>query len=206
MTKGCINWNDEKIRYNQTTKIIEKFLADLKASKQTNFWLEECNVCSACCAVEGVGGEWYVKLPQINNTEFLSQADIMFDLIYSEKFSMPVTGEGLCENEVPQNLAKAINMLSTAKAEYKEYANSDDMINDLKNSMLLGKSAEISYKTDYGGGHFICIVAYDDSSKEFICYDPWPSNKHCKNGGIKERYSEDFFKERARQRAIIVSK
>lgn len=204
MIKGSRNWNDGTIRFVQTTKIIEKFLSDLKASKKIDFWLEECNVCMACTAIEAVGGEWCVRLPQINNIEFLTQADIMFDFIYSEKFNMPITGAGLCENEVPQNLVKAISMLSTAKAEYKEYANSNDMIIDLKNNITAGKAVEISYKTDYGGGHFICLAAYDDSTKEFICYDPWPENKHCKNKGIKERYSEDFFKERAKQRAIIV--
>src|SRR5574344_2049607 len=205
MRKGCINWNGD-IRYNQTTKIIERFLADLKASKQTSFWLEECNVCASCTGIEGVGGEWTVQLPRIGNTEFLTQADIMFDAIYSGKFSMPVTGDGLCENEVPQNLARAVGLLSTAKADYREYHDYDSMSSDIIKACGEGKASVISYRTSFGGGHFICIATYDDSTDEFICYDSWPSNGLCRNGGIRERYSPSFFKDSARLRAVVIYK
>ena len=99
------------IRYDQTTKIIERVFSDLKTAKELNFWLESCNVCACACGVEAAGGEWKAKLPIIDGKEIISQADLLFDFCYSAygKSILPDVKDGIMENELATNLAFAID-------------------------------------------------------------------------------------------------
>jgi len=199
MIYGTKCWEDSSIYYLQTTAIIERFLKDLKLSKQVNFWLESCNVSAACTGVESVGSQWKVKIPQLNDKNILSQKDIMFDFLYSD-LGGKWKADGICENEVAENIVYAINKLSTAKAKLIKVNNDVTIIIDsLKNK----KACELSYTTDYGGGHYICIVAYDSETKEFIYYNSWPEDKMNKNNGILERISFDFISKRLRHDQYI---
>ena len=45
MIYGVKNWNDKSIRYDQTKRVIEKFLADLKKNKQVDFSLVREQLC-----------------------------------------------------------------------------------------------------------------------------------------------------------------
>lgn len=209
MIKGTKNWQDESIRYIQTNAIIERFLADLKEAKLqgksgTDFWLESCNVSAACCGVESVGGEWRVRLPQISGKNIISQKDLMFDFLYSD-IGGKWKRDGICENEVPENIVYAINQLSTAHAQLINVTNGNAGVNAIKESLLSGKACETSYLTDYGGGHYICFVAYDDEAKEFIYYNSWPDDKENRNGGIKERMTEHFLALHMRTRYIEIT-
>lgn len=202
---GTRNWKDESIRYNQETAIIERFLADLKITKQATFWLESCNVSAACCGIESVGGEWKVKLPSINGKNILSQKDIMFDFLYSNAGGR-YKRDGICENEVPENIAFAINRLSTAIAKVVNVKNGQYGIESMIYSLASGNACEVSYLTDYGGGHYICVVAYDYDAKEFIYYNSWLSDKMNKNRGIKERFPEAQLAEKMRPRYIEIAR
>lgn len=192
-------WNDTSIRYDQTKRTIEKFLADLKYSKQTDFWLESCNVCSSCCAVESVDGNWKLELPRINNRAFMSQADLLFNYIYSNS-----SVDGICKNEVIENLSAGINALSDVESTVCYVKNSNELLKEIKRSLKEGKAVVLSYKTDYNSYHYICIVAYDTTKDLFYCYDSWADNKHCKNGGKLETYKSSFFKSRAKLRFMEV--
>lgn len=200
MIYGIKKWKDTSIRYLQTTAIIERFLADLKAAKQLSFSLESCNVSSACCGVEGVGAEWRVRLPQLNGRNVLSQKDIMFDYLYSDLPGL-YKADGICENEVPENLVMAVNALSTAHARLIK----DNCIENMKQSLKKGSACVLSYLTDYGGGHYICVVAYNEDTKEFIYYNSWPDDKMNRNGGIQERFSEADLAKRMRPRYIEIT-
>lgn len=202
---GAKNWQDKSIRYIQTNAIIERFLADLKTAKQVSFWLESCNVSAACCGVEAVGGEWKVKLPSLNGRNIISQKDLMFDFLYSD-LGPGYKNDGICENEVPDNLAFAINYLSTARALSCKVANGKQGIDCMRNSIALGNACEVSYRTDYGGGHYICIVAYDYGTKEFIYYNSWPGDKMNKNDGIQERFPESDLADKMRPRYIEIAR
>jgi len=203
MIYGASNWSVVSIRYLQTTKIVERFLADLKKSRQADFWLESCNVCSAACAVEAVGADWKATLPMIDGSFVITQADLMFDWIYSDGSGMYEV-DGVCENEVPENLRVAIEHLSNAHAALKTYEEPGVAMEDMKASLRKGKACVLSYRTDYGSGHYICAVAYDTEKHIFLCYDSWPQNKHCKRNGILEEYGDEFFSGRMRPRYIEV--
>lgn len=194
------NWNDTSIRYDQTKRIIEKFLADLKKSNQINFWLESCNVCASCCAVESVGGTWKLDLPRVNNRAFMSQADLLFNYIYSNVS----VADGVCDNEVMEYLSYGIKALSDIKSDVYYTKDNNELITEIKKSLKDNKSIVLSYKTDYNSYHYIDIVAYDTVKDLFYCYDSWADNKHCKNGGKLETYKSSFIKSRAKLRYMEV--
>lgn len=187
-------WNKTTIRYNQQKRTIEKFLTDLRTTKQVNFSLESCNVCAACCAIEAVGAEWKTKLPTLDNNNILSYADLMFNYIYSFPCGLPIVdrGNGICENECIENLAFAIGKMSTASA--KVYYNNDTNIiaSNIKDELLLNNSAIVtSYNDEYTPGHYICIVYYNQDLNMFIYYDSWNNSKRNLNGGILEKFKYD---------------
>lgn len=199
-------WNKTSIRYDQTTKIIELFLQDLKASNQSTFWLQSCNVCSSCCSVEAVGGQFKVKQPLLGSTEFMSQADIMFAFIYSKfgRDQLPVKPVvGVIESELMDNLTFAINSLSTCKATSRYFKTSIETVEAMKESLNRGCAVTISYLTGYNSGHYISVVNWD--GKKFYAYDSWKDNMHCKKGGVLEEYEPSFFLERARHRFIEIT-
>jgi hypothetical protein len=209
MSFGAKYADNDGIRYNQTTKIIERILDDMKKSGEIKYWLESCNVCACGCGVEAVGGEWKIKLPVFAGKELFSQADMMMFFLYSTegRARMPKLVDGVKENEVADNLVYAINEISTAKATLHEYkegeigAMRDDMIEALRR----GSAIALSYLTDYNSGHYIAIVKYDEKARTFMAYDSWAANVHCKNNGVKEWYPEAFIITRARPRFIEIS-
>ena len=202
MIYGTKNWKDSSIRYLQTTAIIERFLKDLKISKKIDFWLESCNVSSACTTVESVGGEWKVRLPQLYNKNIISQKDIMFDFLYSD-LGGKWKADGICENEVAENLVYAVNNLSTAKAVLCKFDNSNKAVSSMIESLKNKKGCVCSYTTIYNTGHYISIVAYDSDTDEFIIYNSWPEDSINKNNGIQERISSSFLKEKLRYNQYI---
>lgn len=205
MIIGAINWNYRTIRYNQEKRVIEKFLADIKITKQATYWLESCNVCACACAVEAIGAKWRCSLPMIDNKPIISQADLLFDYIYSDVYGK-YKKDGVCENEVPEHLTAAIEALSESKAELKTFFTTTDTVESMKAQLKKGHACVFSYLTDYQSGHYIVAVAYDDEVDSFICYDSWSSNKHCKNYGVQELYTSQFLKQRLRMRFIDVYK
>lgn len=202
---GAKNWNKTSIWYNQTTKIIEYFLEDLKAQGHSDFWLQSCNVSASCCGIEAVGGQFRSKSPVIDSKTFMSQADIMFSFIYSKygRTLLPVKPVvGVIESELMVNLTFAINKLSTAKATSLFFANSKELVETMKKDLNDGCAVVLSYLTDYGSGHYITVVNWRDG--KFYAYDSWAGNKHCSKGGVLEEYSPDFFIKRARHRYIKI--
>jgi hypothetical protein len=199
MTK---NGSNTSIRYDQTKRVIDSFLLDLRQQGDLKWNLETCNVCASCCAIEAVGAKFKCTLPKIDNQTFISQADLMFDFIYKSK-DTPVRQDKLCENEVPANLEFAINKMSTAKAKLKQFNSVNEFITSLQKDLNSKKAIVLSYLTDYGTGHFICLVGID--SNTIFAYDSWGDNKHCKKGGKLEEYDLLFFKERCKERLRYIS-
>ena len=198
------NWNGD-IRYLQTTKVIDRFLLDLKKAGKTEFFLETCNMCAASCGIEAVNAKWKCVPPSLDGKAIVSMADIMFAYNYSTLSGM-FRPDGVCENEVPENIVKCINALSTAKSRLvmnKVWSNKS-YVEAMKEALKQGHACVLSYRTDYGSGHYICLVAYDPDSKEFVAYDSWPNNIHCLHNGIRERYQETFFISRMRNRFIEI--
>lgn len=203
----AIKWNDTSIRYNQENRTIEKFLKDLRSSKQVNFYLESCNVCASACAVDSVLGGWLVKLPKFANKEFMTQADVMFNYIYSFPEGLPVldNGAGLCENECIENLAFAINKLSTCTAKCFYNTNNQEIIEIIKQELNNGNAIVTSYTDEKTPGHYICIVNYDTTNKSFIYYDSWNNNSRNKNCGKMESFDESDLTKCIKHRYMVVS-
>lgn len=195
------------IRYDQTTKIIERVFADLKAAKELKFWLESCNVCACACGVEAAGGEWRAKLPLIDGKEIITQADLLFDFCYSTygKSLLPDVKDGVMENEIAANLAVAITHCSTCIATVKTFNNAKELIASMKDSLSRKCAIAMSYMTDYKTGHYIEIGKYSETKKCFVGNDSWSDNVHCKNGGKNEEYTDEFIASRARLRYIEIA-
>lgn len=193
---------DTSIRYDQTKRVIDSFLLDLRQQGDLKWNLETCNVCASSCAIEAVGADFKCELPKVDGETFISYADLMFDLIYKSK-DTPVRQDKLCENEVPANLAFAINKISNAKAALKQFNSVNELITSIKKDLTEQKAVVLSYLTDYGGGHFICLVGIDGN--KVFAYDSWADNKHCKNGGKLEEYDISFFQQRCKDRLRYIS-
>lgn len=203
---SCINADDVSIRYDQTTKIIERFLFDMKSAGASTFWLESCNVCSCAVGVEAVGAKWIAELPKIDGESILSQADILFDFCYSTYGLSLLKNviDGFYKNENIDNLVVAINKCSTAKAEKRTFATVDLFVAGMADALSRRSAVVFSYLTDYGTGHYNCAVKHDPDTKMFTTYDSWAANKHCKNGGVKEQMSEAFIKARCKNRIRFI--
>lgn len=200
------NWNKTSVRYDQENNIIEIFLRKMRYLGDTDFSLESCNVESAACAVEAVGADWTVPLPEINNMPYLGYGDMMFDYLNSYKIrnSLPFDSKVYPQNEMMENLAFAIKKFSDADARKYVYENTDIIDYHIKQKLKRESAVVLSYSTDYNTGHYITVVAWDNEKKVFICYDSWAKNMHCKNGGVLEEYSADFFIRRSRPRLLEV--
>lgn len=201
MIFGVKNWNKKSIRYDQTNNIIEQFLHDQKFLGNCNFKYESCNVEASACAVEAVGAEWIMECPF-----FMGYGDLMFDYLNSPKTlkSLPVVSTRYPQNEIMANLAHVIDLFSAASAKVHHYSAETNLSIQIRKFLVSGSAVVLSYLTDYGTGHYITVVAYDEGKKVFICYDPWGGNQHCKNGGVLEEYPETFFIERSRPRLLEV--
>ena len=201
-------WNNTFIRYDQENNIIELFLEKMRDLGDTNFSLESCNVESAACAVEAVGADWTVPLPEIDGIKYLGYGDMMFDFLNSPKMNklLPFDSKVYPQNEMMENLAFAIKKFSAADARKYVYENTDIIDYHIKQKLKRESAVVLSYLTNYGTGHYITIVKWNGDKKKFICYDSWSKNVHCKNDGILEEYSAEFFIERARPRLLEVWK
>ena len=197
-------YKNNNIRYEQTNRIIEKFLYDLKFQKNINFCLETCNVNAVCAAIEAVNNNFYVNIPKLENKPIMSQADLMFCYIYQNEDEMPVHDKGLCENEVIENLAYAAEKLAHVNADVV-YTNTKDELSLLAEEILKTKNAAIvlSYQDEKTPGHYITIV--DVNKEGFIYFDPWGKNPRNKNGGNLEVFKFDEFKKCNKMRMIVIT-
>lgn len=195
------NGKDTSVRYDQTKRVIDKFLKDLRNRKEINWNLETCNMNAAACLVEATGNSFKATLPRVDNRNLISQADLFVDICYTDP-DIPVKSDTECENEFPENITYVINKLSTAKATLITFKNINDMTAAIKNVLNKGHGIELSYKTDYGGGHYIALVGIEGD--KIFAYDSWGANKHCKNNGVLEEYSISFFKERCKDRLRFI--
>ena len=203
MTYGAKNWNKKSIRYDQANNIIEQFLHDQKKLGNCNFKYESCNVEATACAIEAVGAAWEIDCPV-----FMGYGDLMFDFLNSPRIfkDLPFQSKKYPQNEIIDNLAYAAEIFSSGGAKVHHYATAEHIHYYMKEFLMLGSAIVLSYRTDYGTGHYITVVAYDEDKRHFICYDPWKNNVHCKNRGILEEYPDSFFIERSRPRLMEVWK
>jgi hypothetical protein len=195
---GAKYWDVTGIRYAQENNIIEQVFKDLKNAGKLDHWLESCNVEATAMGVESVGGQWRTKLPVIDGKTFMGQGDLMFFFLNAEKIKpyLPMVSTVMPENEFMENLEYAVPYFSTAYAKIRQFNTSADIDLPMIVSLKMGRALVLSSLTDYGTGHYITVVYYDVTNREFICYDPWSGNKHCKHGGVLERYPAEFFRER----------
>ena len=127
--------------------------------------------------------------------------------IYSFPEGLPVkdNGNGLCENECIENLAFAINKLSTSKAECYYNSNNSKIINELIEILKNNAAIVASYQDDNTTAHYICIVKYDSDKEDRIYYDSWNGNSRNTNGGRLERFSKKDLEKCIKHRYMKVS-
>jgi hypothetical protein len=197
---------DVRIRYDQTGNIAERFLFDLKTAGKIKHWLETCGVAACACGVEAVGGRWKVLIPELHQKALYGYDDALWLYMYSTvgRSRLPHVKDGDMEHEFIENLAFAINVLSTAKATVKYFKSTDDMIIGMLKSLQSGASLALSYLTDYNSGHYQTVVQRRDKQGVFIAYDSWAANKHCKKGGVLEEYDDEFYHARCKDRLRFI--
>ena len=201
MIYGVKNWNDKSIRYDQANNIQEQFLKKQKALGNCNFKFESCNVEGAACAVEAVGANWVIECPP-----FMGYGDLMFDFLNAPRTlkDLPSKSDKYPQNEIMDNLAYAVEIFTDGGSKVHHYPTAEHIHIHMREFLMARSAVVLSYKTDYGTGHYITVVAYDDEKKVFICYDPWKDNVHCQRRGVMEEYPGSFFIERSRPRLMEV--
>jgi len=193
---GTINANMGIIHYDQTNNIFEQFLHDLKTSGQTKFFLETCNMSAAACAAEAVGARWKYQTPiGPDGRELYGQDDFMAFFLYSMygQKKAPIVKDGICENEVKENIAWVLTECASVVTETITASDGNDLIKQLDAALFKGKAVVLSYLTDYNSGHFITLVERNPSAKTFTIHDSWKGNNLCKKDGDREVYPDSFF-------------
>lgn len=202
MGYGARNWADTSIRYDQKNNILERYLHDMKEAGDADLWLVSCNVEASACAVEAVGADWTTPI-----SPDLGYGDAFMNHLLSPKNEKKIPrSSGAFPNEWIENLAYVIPKFSNAETKVRYVENMKTYVAKMQYALRLNAALVLSYKTDYGSGHYITVVRYDEQTDKFLCYDSWDKNKHCKNGGVLEEYSPSFFTERARPRFMEVWK
>ena len=193
---GAVNAQAGFIHYDQTKCFLDVFLHDLKSSGQTKFWLETCNMHALASAVDAVGADWKLKLPVgADGKPLFTQAGMMFLALYSGwgQSNAPVVKDGMCENEIMQNVAWIAEQLAYIKATIVTAVSGLDLIAKMDASLKRGSANVFSYLTDYKTGHYINQVWRDPDAGMFTSMDSWPGNMHCVRGGDHEVYKDAFF-------------
>lgn len=196
-------YKNENIRYEQTNRVVERFLSDLRAQKEVNFSLETCNMNALCCAIEAVNNKFYVKIPQIEGKNIMSQADVFFNYIYVNEEKMPIHDKGLCENEVIENLAYTAKKLAHVNAEVVYTKTQKELLEKAKDALKENAAIVLSYKDEKTSGHYITLVDFNE--KGFVYFDPWGKNPRNKNGGNKEIFEYLDFEKCNKCRMLIIT-
>lgn len=197
-------YKNNNIRYEQTNRIIEKFLYDLRLQKNINFHLETCNVNAVCAAIEAVNNNFYINIPKIENKSIMSQADLVFCYIYQNEDEMPIHSKGLCENEVIENLAYVAEKLAHVNANVVYTSTKDELLLKAQETLETKNAAIVlSYQDEKTPGHYITIV--DVNTEGFIYFDPWGKNPRNKNGGNFEVFKFDDFKKCNKMRMMVIT-
>lgn len=198
---GAVNWHDRSIRYDQENNIIETYLTKLKNNGQSTFRLESCGVEATACAIEAVGGTW-----KVHKESWEGYGDRMFDYLNSSKNAkkIPIDDLNIPNNEFIENLAHVGRLFSDCTINVEHYDTPMGIDFSMRSMLKTGSAIVLSYQTDYGSGHYITVVAWDQIKNIFYAYDPWAGNKHCRNGGSLEEYPIQFFTRRSRPRLMEV--
>lgn len=210
--KGTINWDKmDSLGWIQDNSAIEsiirkhnlevsELLPDHPDFRLGRYWLETCGTHSAINCLEAIGkipetisGIWLPRLPDIlslfmndpNNAELLQEAEHDFD---------PSTGMG---NEYSMLYPISVKSVFGVELQYdtnKDWQHWIDIVSD-------GHSIQFC---SINPGHYRAIVAFDETTNEFIVVDPWKGNPGLKGQDWWQyRMNQEEFDSNVKSYAII---
>lgn len=198
MIKGLPHWEDRERYYTQTNNSIEAFH---KASGKTKGWTESCGPTSATTILDMMGtpvaivtpGGWQAQPEQVL-WDYLNDPRNYTKFAAARPNLAPGTYPG---NQIPQYYPVAVKEVFGRTAAFKEGVKFEDV----SQWVAAGKGVQLCLKTP---GHFIPVVAFDDTAGELVFHDPFPDRFPDKNG-FGRRLTRDEFKSNVQPYGVFYS-
>lgn len=190
MIKGTQFWNDRDRFWVQTKNGIEAILrAALPRGTDgvPRGWLETCGPTAAVNVMDSMGKNIAVKSPTnepIRPMDYLAlwmNTPANWSLLSS--IVPGVDPDRLLENEVAPYYPVALQRVFGVQVTYYK----DQTFEWLAASVQSGKGAMICLVTP---GHFLAVVAYDDTTQELIYNDSWPDRTRTDGFNLRMKKTE----------------
>lgn len=170
MIIGLKKWNHTDTYYTQTNNPTEEILR----KKNKTGYLESCGPTAAVNILAARGDSLliqcpgnYIPQPEEVLTDFFNDPANYKEFRKARHGMNPHNWLG---NEVPQYYPVGVPAVFGVPAKFKGAHMWDDIINCLK----INIGVMVCLRKP---GHYVGIVAYDDTTEEMIYNDPWPGNK-----------------------------
>jgi len=170
MIIGLKNWNNPNTYYSQVNNPTEEILRKKNKTK----WLESCGPTAAVNILSARGDNIVIRCPGDYRpqpeevlTDYFNDSENYKALRKARPGLNPRDWLG---NEVPQYYSVGVQAVFGVPARYKNSHVWDNIIDCLK----INIGVMVCLRKP---GHYVGIVAYDDTTEEMIYNDPWPGNK-----------------------------
>lgn len=191
MIKGCKFWNARNTFSVQTNNSVEALLR--RWSGKDRGYLETCGPTSAINVLDSMG----VPTQIMSLTFATIQPEDFLTLWMNDPKNRPSNvSDERPTNEYAQAYPNAISKVFGATARYLE-GKGLDWIADMVSK---GVGAMVCLKDP---GHFIALVAFDDTTKELIYRDPWPNRTG--TDGFNLRMGKKEFESNVKDYAVVFS-
>lgn len=196
--KGLVGWQDRDRYYTQTNNSIETFN---KSDGKTKGWSESCGPTSATTLVAMMGTNVEVTTPGGWKPQ---PEQVLWDYLNDPrnfpkfKTARPNLEPGLVPgNRVPQYYPVAVQEVFGRTGAFREGLKFDDVAQ----WVAAGKGVQLCLKDP---GHYIPVVAFDDTTNELIFHDPFPL-RFPDGNGFSRRLTKDEFQKNVQTYGVFYS-
>lgn len=166
---GLKNWNNPNTYYSQVNNPTEEILR----KKSKTEWLESCGPTAVVSILAARGDNILIRCPG----DYRPQPEEVLTDFFNDPANykkLQETRQGIdpkawLGNEIPQFYAVAVPGVFGVSAKFRWSQTLPQIIDCLKKN--------IGVMVCLKKGHFVAIVAHDDTTGEIVYNDPWPGNQ-----------------------------
>lgn len=195
MIYGAPYWSDRDRFYIQENNPTEQLL---RKRKEEESWLESCGPTAAVNCLASLGYDLTITCPGPYKPQ---PEEVLMDFFNDprnydvlEKIRVDVL-DVHPGNRIPQFYPYAVKQVFGAVGTFAWVSAFKKIVQYLKRNYAV-------QLTLIDPGHYIAVVAYDDSTEEIIYNDPWPSSRS-DDDGFNRRMDAETFQSNVKNYAII---
>ncbi len=186
MIRGTVHWSDRKRYYSQANNPTEALLKATMGNLKS--WLESCGPTAAINCLASMGYDVHIVCPG----EYKPQPEEVLMDYFNDPRNLETLKEirdlpeSIPENRVPQFYPKAVREVFGRPCEFRWGPTFGNIILHVED----GHAVQLCLKKP---GHYIAVLAYDDSERELIFNDPWGERFKDGRSGWGRRLTQEEF-------------